>query len=158
MRLLNLLMSFANFIGVIAFAIAEAVQLAQHGTDGLQQATLLNGLTYLIGVNGWVVGGGHMFFGKRVAQSIGWQASPFQWEVGLANVGIGLLGVMASGYGRNWWLATILAFSVFFLGAAVGHVREMITEKNFSPGNAGPIFWYDIIVPVAMIVLYITLD
>ena len=37
---------------VVGFAIAEIVQLVQHGTTGLHRATLLNGLVYLVGVAG----------------------------------------------------------------------------------------------------------
>lgn len=36
----------------------------------------------------------------------------------------------------------------FTLGAAVGHIREMITAHNFAPGNAGVIFWTDILIPL----------
>jgi hypothetical protein len=31
------------------------------------------------------------------------------------------------------------------LGAAGGHVYQMITVHNFAPGNAGIIFWSDIV-------------
>ena len=34
------------------------------------------------------------------------------------------------------------------LGAAGGHVYQMITAHNFAPGNAGIIFWSDILLPV----------
>ncbi len=74
--------------------------------------------------------------------------------MGLASLATGLLGVMASGFGDEFTLATIIAFSVFYLGAAVGRLREMVTERNFAPGNAGPIFFFDVIVPVYLIVLY----
>jgi hypothetical protein len=49
---------------------------------------------------------------------------------------------MAPVFDRGFWLATIIVFSIFMLGAAVGHVRSMIAEHNFAPGNAGYIFWY----------------
>ena len=34
------------------------------------------------------------------------------------------------------------------LGAAVGHVHQMITAHNYAPGNAGVMFWSDILLPV----------
>lgn len=149
------LLSLAPFAGLIAFAIAVLVQLSQHGTTDWEPNLLVTSITYLVGVNGFVLGSGHLLFPDPIARSIGWQKSPFQWEVGLASISYGVLGVMAGSFGQAWWLAAILAFSVFYLGAAAGHVREMVTEKNFSPGNAGFIFYYDIIVPIYLICLYI---
>jgi hypothetical protein len=49
-------------------------------------------------------------------------------------------------------------FSIFMLGAAIGHIRSMLAEQNFSPGNAGYVFWYDIAAPILLIVLYIATD
>lgn len=39
------------------------------------------------------------------------------------------------------------------LSAAAGHVRQMIKEKNFEPGNAVPVFFYDVLVPLAHLAL-----
>lgn len=69
--------------------------------------------------------------------------------MGLADLSYGVMGVTASSYGRDFWLATIIAFSVFMLGAAVGHVRQMVRERDYSPGNAGVTFVYDIAAPVS---------
>lgn len=41
------------------------------------------------------------------------------------------------------------------VGAAVGHVRQMVTERNFAPGNAGFIFYYDVLAPLLVIALYV---
>jgi hypothetical protein len=149
------LLSMTTFIGVLGFAAAEIVQLVQHGQAGFADASLVNALTWLVGVNAWITGCGHMFFPNPIADAIGWpKGNPFQWEVGLAGLLIGVLGVMAAGQDRGFQLATVIAFSVFYLGAAVGHVREMVRERNFSPGNAGFIFWYDILAPAAVIWLF----
>ena len=61
----------------------------------------------------------------------------------------------ASAFDRDYTLAAIIAFSIFMLGAAVGHVRSMVRDHNFSPGNAGYIFWYDIFAPALLIVLFV---
>jgi Family of unknown function (DUF6790) len=44
---------------------------------------------------------------------------------------------MAPGFDRGFWLATIIVFSIFMLGAAVGHVRSMIAEHNFRARQRG---------------------
>ena len=48
--------------------------------------------------------------------------------------------------------------SIFLVGAAAGHVKQMIVAKNFAPGNAGAVFLADVLVPVFLIVLYLTYD
>ena len=50
-------------------------------------------------------------------------------------------------------LAAILGPSLFLLGAAAGHIYQMVTEHNFAPGNAGIIFYMDIIIPLVGFVL-----
>jgi hypothetical protein len=150
------LMSMATFVGVLGFVVAEVVYLLGEGRSGIADASLANALTWLIGVNAWVTGCGHLFFPGPIADSIGWpKGSPFQWEVGLAGLLIGVLGVMAAGQDRGFQLATVIAFSVFYLGAAVGHVREMVRRRNFAPGNAGFIFWFDVLGPAAVIALFV---
>jgi uncharacterized membrane protein required for colicin V production len=58
--------------------------------------------------------------------------------------------------GRDFWLAAIIVASIFLLGAAAGHVKQMIVDKNFAPGNAGAVFAADVVVPIFLIVLYLT--
>ncbi|HEX6312984.1 MAG TPA: DUF6790 family protein [Acidimicrobiia bacterium] len=147
----------AAVVPVLLFTVAEVVQLAEHGTTGFHRATLLNTLVYLIGVNGIVGASGHLFYPDPVARSIGWPpGNPFQWEVGVADLGWGVLGVMTPSYGRDFWLATIIVAAIFLLGAAVGHVRQMFVARNFAPGNAGGVFFNDVAIPVFAIVLYAT--
>ncbi len=39
------------------------------------------------------------------------------------------------------------------LGDAAGHAVQMLGAGNFAPGNAGAIFWLDIVVPVFALAL-----
>ena len=52
--------------------------------------------------------------------------------------------------------AAICAASIFLLGDAVGHVRQMMEAGNFAPGNAGVPFYMDILCPVLAIALVVT--
>ena len=90
----------------------------------------------------------HVFFGELAASYIGWEDSPFQAEVGYASLGFAAVGFLGF---RGLWqvrLAAILGPSLFLWGAAVGHVLDMIRSQNFAPGNAGVIFWTDILLPI----------
>jgi hypothetical protein len=125
------------------------------GIDDWKVIALEVGLFWLVGVSGILLGSAHLFTPAPVAKAIGWPTSRFQWEVGLAGVGYGVAGVMAPAFDRGFWLATIIVFSIFMLGAAIGHVRSMIAEHNFAPGNAGYTFWYDILAPAFLVVMYV---
>jgi hypothetical protein len=149
-----LITRFVIYVPLAGFLVNLAVELAR-GVDDWKVTALELGLIWLVGVNGIITGTGHMFMPAPIAASIGWPTSRFQWEVGLADLSYGVAGVMAPGFDRGFWLATIVVFSIFMLGAAVGHVRSMVAERNFAPGNAGYIFWYDIGAPILLIVLYL---
>ena len=48
-----------------------------------------------------------------------------------------------------------MAFSIFYIGAAVGHVKDIVTKKNYASGNAGGVLVVDVLIPVLLIGLYI---
>lgn len=90
----------------------------------------------------------HTFLGKMSAHFIGWQDSPFQLEVGFASLGFAIVGFLAFRRSFDLRLAAVLGPAAFLLGAAGGHIYQMITTHNFAPGNAGIIFYTDIIIPL----------
>jgi hypothetical protein len=90
----------------------------------------------------------HIFFGQLAAHYIGWEDSPFQLEVGTASLGFAAVGFLAAFGSFDLRLAAIVGPGIFMLGAACGHVYQMITALNFAPGNAGIIFWSDIFLPL----------
>ena len=103
----------------------------------------------------WVVGVAdfynfvmHAFFGKMSAAFIGWADSPFQLEVGMASLGFAVVGFLAAFRSFDLRLAAIVGPSCFMLGAAGGHIYQMVTAHNFAPGNAGIIFYTDIFLPL----------
>jgi len=90
----------------------------------------------------------HVFFQEMSASFIGWANSPFQPEVGFASLGFGVIAIIAFWRGLEFRAAAVIGPALFFWGAAGGHVYQMITEHNFAPGNAGIMFWSDIILPI----------
>lgn len=158
-RALRLLLAATRYVALIGFTVATIVQFLSHGDSEWERRMLENGLVWLVGVQGFVFASGHLFFADRVADSIGWpRGNPFQFEVGLANLALGALGVFALRHDRDWWLATLVAFSVFYFGAAIGHVREALTARNVAPGNIGGVLVFDVAAPALLIVLYLVTD
>jgi hypothetical protein len=90
----------------------------------------------------------HVFFQSTAAAYIGWQPSPFETEVGFASLGFAAVALLAFKGPYALRVGAVVGPSFFLLGAAGGHVYQMITAHNFAPGNAGIIFWMDIVVPL----------
>ena len=90
----------------------------------------------------------HAFFGGLAARFIGWADSPFQFEVATASLGFVAMGFLAARRSFDLRLAAVLGPALFTLGAAAGHVHQMVIAHNFAPGNAGPIFYADIVAPL----------
>lgn len=143
-----LLRNLPAVLFVIAFVVAARRR------QGLFAERLLSWILLLpIGVTGLWAGLFHIFFPKIAAAHIGWQVSPFQFEVGMADLAIGMTACFAFLRDLEFKEAAISAASIFLLGDAVGHVREMLSAGNFAPGNAGVPFYMDIICPLLAIAL-----
>ena len=110
-----------------------------------------------LGVSGVWAFIAHTMFAPQVAASIGWPAgNPFQQEVAFTNLAIGVLGFLSVRMGRHFRLATIISFSIFMLGAGIGHIYQLFIFNDTAINNAGPVMYFDFIVPVIMILLYIS--
>lgn len=98
----------------------------------------------------------HTLLAKSTAQSIGWPAgNPFQSEVAVANLTIATLGILCYWMRGSFWVATVIAFSVQWLGAAVVHIREIVVAADYAPNNAGMTLYLDILIPVILIALLV---
>jgi len=98
----------------------------------------------------------HTVFADMTATSIGWPAgNPFQSEVAVANLTIGTLGILCYWMRGNFWVATVIAFSVQWLGAAVVHIRDIVVAANYAPNNAGMTLYLDILMPMILIALLV---
>jgi hypothetical protein len=104
------------------------------------------------GLNGIFTAGTHIFMPEYCAEVIGWPDSPFQYEVGIADLAIGVLGVSAFWGSAGFRLAAAIAAIILYGGDAIGHVRQMVVAGNFEPGNAGSWFWMDVGLPIILIV------
>jgi 4-amino-4-deoxy-L-arabinose transferase-like glycosyltransferase len=131
-------------IRVFIFSVLPVIVAAGHlGLDRSsrrRERRLEIFLLYLfgIGVAGSGIGGffGHFFISDSVAESIGWPTgNPFQLEVGFANLALGILGIVAMGRRDGFREATVIAATVFGLGATVVHVMDVIESGNLAPGN-----------------------
>jgi hypothetical protein len=68
---------------------------------------------------------------------------------------VGTLGILSYWIRGNFWIATVIGFSVWWLGDAVVHIRSIVVEANYAPNNAGVTFYLDILVPLMLIALLV---
>ena len=131
-------------IRVVSFSVLPVIiaigHLALDTSSRPREHRLELFLVYLfgVGVAGSGIGGffGHVFISDPVAESIGWPTgTPFQLEVGVANLAVGILGILAMGRRDGFREATVIAATVFGIGATLVHVMDVIDSGNLAPGN-----------------------
>ena len=108
-----------------------------------------------LGVQGLWAFVGHVFFAEQAAASIGWANTPFQYEVGVANLGLGLASIYAAFRGFEARLAAGIVAACFLIGAGIIHIVDIVAQGNLAPGNAGPILVTDFLTPVVILVLLV---
>ncbi len=141
--------------------VGAAVHLAADRRSGLRRGRVVEVCLLYLLAGAWGFGAAllavpHIIAPDYVAEYVGWQAgSPFQVELGFANLGRALLGILSIQFRGTFWVAPVVTNSVFSLGAAYVHLREIFEHSNYSPGNAGPVLFLDIVVPVVAIALLV---
>lgn len=110
---------------------------------------------FSVGVQGLWAYLGQAFYPKEIALSMGWEPSPFLFEVACANLGCGVAGVLALWFSHEYWLCLIIVESCFLWGSLYGHLKDALKNKNLSANNVGPIFYTDLLVPTLLWILYI---
>ena len=135
-------------IGLIAAGISLVKKPKPLRISEVAEAFLSYHLLFAIGINNLINFIFHVFLGDTSAKFIGWENSPFQAEVGFASLGVGIAGVLAFKASLPFRFATLIPPWSFSLGAAGGHIYQMIVAHNFSPGNVGLVLPIDILMPV----------
>ena len=147
---------FMSTIALFAIVIHVAL-MKQRSAKKIVEITLLYLLVISVGAGALIAGFMHVFNGPATAKMIGWQPdSPFQYEVGVADIALGLICVLCIFFRGSFWLAAIIANSVFLFGCMIGHIRSLYESGNLAAYNIGPnIIIADLILPLLLIGLYI---
>ena len=151
--------SSAQLIWIVLLGLIVSGSLIQIKVahTGIVETFLLYFLVLQVGIGGLFCFVGSYFVADKVAKAIGWPAgNPFQTELAFANLSLGVLGILCIWLRGNFWIATGIAYSVFFFGGAWVHINEeVLKKKNFSIAITAPVLYTDIIGPIAMIGLLI---
>jgi hypothetical protein len=145
---------------VLAIVVGMLVHLYASGTTRTAERTIEVALLYLLvvgaGAAGLLAFVAHTFDAAETARSIGWPlGSPFQFEVAVADLSYGVLGVMCIRWRGSFWLATGVATSIFFLGCNFGHLYQAFVDNDRAPNNYGIINVFELAWPAAVLGLLV---
>ena len=142
-------------IYIISYAISWILTFAYYlsnPSQGFFYDACLIQLVFTVGFFGIFNFTGHVILREKVAESIDWVSNGFQIELGMVSLGIGICGILCYWIRDNFWIATIIPFTVFLYGATFLHIKEMVKDKNFNKGNV-LIVLPDFIMPLTIIIL-----
>ena len=149
---------------ISAFAIGIIVALIRvlnhrgRRTSEFISGTFLNSFVFwAIGIAQTINFVMHSVFGDYAASSIGWAQSPFQLELAMCSLGI---GVMAFILGRRTApligkVALVTAVAIFGFGAAAGHIYQMLVNHDYAANNTGLLLFSDIVINSVGLILVI---
>ena len=146
------------YLSLVALGVATCLHLwlgkRPVSAGRFAEVLLLYLLVFCAGAGGLMAFLGHTFKAQEIALKIGWQSSPFQFEVAVADLAFGVLGILCIWQRRGFWTATGIGYAIFMLGCAYGHFQDMTRHGNFSPYNVGLVLWVnDLAIPVVILLL-----
>jgi hypothetical protein len=141
-------------LAVVAASIHLAFSPGRRSSGAAIAGTYLLYLLFIyVGLMGILTAYAHVFRPVQTSASIGWSTSPYEYEVGMADLTVGVLGILCLWLRGNFWLATAIANGVWLLGDAVGHLRQIVLNNNHAANNAGIFLVVEFTMPVLILIL-----
>ena len=143
-----------TLIAVVGASVHLALSPRRRSSGAAIAGTYLLYLFFFyVGLMGVLTAYAHVFRPVETSASIGWSTSPYEYEVGMADLTVGVLGVLCLKFRGDFWLATAIANAVWLLGDAVGHIRQMTLNNNHASNNSGIFLVTEIIMPLVILAL-----
>lgn len=124
-------------VPALMFIASVLVALLRRDGRSLAARLLDWQLLLAVGVTGIWAGFFHMAFPQMAAATIGWQVSPFQFEIGVADMAMGITAVAAFWRSLPFKAAVVLYVVLFNAGVAAGHIRQAVEAGDYAPNNFG---------------------
>jgi hypothetical protein len=144
-----------SHIPVIMFVGAFAAAALHKSPANFSTRLLCWMLLLSVGVEELWAGLFHVFFPHIAAASIGWEVSPFQFEIGVADIAIGLTAIASYWRPLPFQAAVVAYVTMFYAEVAIGHVREALDSGNFSGNNFGLLLLITVVKVVLLPALYL---
>ena len=146
-------------LGIVVAVILLGVQFYSKRFLNIKRIVeifLLSFLVFTVGIGSLCEFVGHAFFANQVASNIGWAVgNPFQMEVAVTTLAFCVLGFFCYWIRGNFWTATVIGVSVFYLGAAIAYISNMLSVSNYALGTVGATLIVDILIPLLLIGLLV---
>jgi hypothetical protein len=142
-------------LALIGASVHLALSAKHRGSAAATAGTYLIYLFFIyVGLMGLLTAYAHVFRPLQTSASIGWATSPYEYEVGMADLTVGVLGILCLWFRGNFWLATAIANAVWLLGDAVGHIRQIVLYNDHASNNSGVFLYAEIMTP--LLILFLT--
>ena len=107
-----------------------------------------------VGIQGILTGLIQMLHPRFVAEYVQWSLSSFLFELGLANLSYGILGIVSPWMSKGWQKATAIGYGSFLFLTGVGHLIDII-QYGTTFGNARLFLYLDLLIPIILFILLI---
>lgn len=144
------LSNFPEILFIAAFVLAAATK-----SPAYFPARLLGWLLLSVGIAYTWAGFFHIVFPHIAAASIGWEVSPFQFEIGVADAAIGVVAIVSFWRSLDFKGPVVGYLTLFSIGVAYGHFREAIYAGDTSKNNFGFLLVITLVHAVLLPVLYV---
>ncbi|MCO5063166.1 MAG: hypothetical protein M9924_01995 [Rhizobiaceae bacterium] len=142
--------SILSHIPEILFVAAILLAFLSRKNHSLDRRFLDWMLLLGIGVSYVWSGVFHVFFPNVAASSIGWANSPFQFEIGVADIAIGIAAILSFWRGLEFKSAVVIYIALFCFGVAVGHFYQAAATQDYAANNFGVLLVITLIQMVAL--------
>lgn len=92
-------------------------------------------------------------FPDTMATAIGFDRTPFEFEIAFANLGLAVMGFRAASASPRERITIGLGAGMFLWGAVIGHLYQWFANGDHAPGNTGGVLVTDLLIPAVMIIL-----
>ncbi len=155
---LNMILSLTLFFCSLFFPIMHVI-FAPKGLNfgGIPEMFLKYALFFNVGCLFVLGSAGQFLYAPEISGCIGWSWSPFQYELAFSELALGVLGLLAPIFYREFWLSTIIATVVWLVGASIIHLYYLVALGNVAILNAGFVIAWNIIIAMWLVCLYASL-
>lgn len=124
-------------VPTIMFVAAVVIAFFSRRPESTPERYLAWLLLLAVGVDGIWAGIFHILFPSIASAEIGWAASPFETEIGIADLAIGITAVISFWRSLSF-KSGVATYAIFFYGGvAIGHFYQAFAYNNYSPDNFG---------------------
>ncbi len=151
---LTTMLSLGLFVCSVAFPLLQLI--FSHERMKLQNiSSLMLKYALFFNVGGLFIMGcaGQLLYSREISSCIGMSWSPFQYELGFSELALAVLGLLCPLMQRQFWLATIIATSIWLFGASGVHVYYYF-QGNESIMNAIFVVFWNLFMAIWLITFY----